>query len=315
MKAMVTGGAGFIGSHLVDGLLKRGFEVSVIDNLSTGKIENLNSEAKFFKEDICSSQIHKIFKEERPDYLFHLAAQIDVRKSVENPFFDAQVNILGTLNLLKAALDAGTKKIVFASSGGVIYGQTEDIPTPEGNPLAPISPYGIAKLAGEIYLKFYAETYDLPYIILRYANVYGPRQDPLGEAGVVAIFSLAMLKGEKVILYGYGKLERDYVFVEDVVKANILALENQKNGVFNIGTAKGTSVEELFQLMKKITGFEGEVEYREARSGELERSCLSFKQAQRIFGWSPKTELETGLQLTVEWFKEKFLKTTPEHTK
>jgi len=235
MKILVTGGAGFIGSHVVDAYLELGHEVVVVDNLSSGSIENLNPKAKFYEMDIRDSDIEDLFKNEKPDVVNHHAAQMDVRKSVEDPIYDADVNIIGSLNLLQNCIKYGVKKFIFASTGGAIYGEQDYFPADEEHPTRPLSPYGVAKLTVEKYLYFYKEVHGLNYVVLRYANIYGPRQNPHGEAGVVAIFTSKMLKGEQPVINGDGFQTRDYTFVGDVVRANVLALSYEKSDVFNIG--------------------------------------------------------------------------------
>ena len=304
MKCLVTGGAGFIGSHLVDRLIKEGHRVVIIDDLSTGKKENLNSKAKFYKIDICSSKISQIFKKEKPEIIFHYAAQIDVRKSVENPVEDAKINILGTLNILENCKKYKVKKFIFASTGGAIYGETDIIPTSETHPGQPLSPYGIAKLVAEKYLNYYYKVFGLPFLSLRLANVYGPRQNSKGEAGVVAIFCDEMLSGRQPIINGDGKQTRDFVCLEDVVYANILALKQNKSGIFNIGTAKETSVNEIFKKIKNLTKSNCKEIHGPAKPGEQKRSCLDYSKAKRELGWQPKYSLDNGLNKTVEWFKK-----------
>jgi UDP-glucose 4-epimerase len=303
MKVLVTGGAGFIGSHIVDSYLENGLEVVIVDNFFTGKRENINPEAKFYNMDICSLELKKIFEKEKPDFVNHHAAQIDVRKSVNEPYFDAKVNIMGTLNILKNSLKYKVKKLIFASSGGVIYGEVKDEPANENFLSCPISPYGISKLAGEEYIKFYGREFGLNYTILRYGNVYGPRQDPFGEAGVVAIFTNKMLKGETPIIYGDGRQIRDYVYVKDVVKANLLALEKGNNEIINIGTSIPTTVDELYHELKEIIKFKGKSEYAEERKGELKRSLLDRKKAKDILRWKPAYSLKQGLKETFEYFR------------
>jgi UDP-glucose 4-epimerase len=304
-KACVTGGAGFIGSHVVDGLIREGWEVFILDDLSTGKSENVNSKARFYKIDIRSHEVGKVFRREKPQLIFHLAAQIDVRKAAQDPEFDAGVNVLGTLNLLRAAVEFDIKKLIFSSTGGAIYGEVRDGAAVEGRLPLPGSPYGISKLAGEHYVRFYGESQELKYSVLRYGNVYGPRQDPLGEAGVVAIFSQAMLAQKSIVLYGHGKMERDYVYVEDVVEANLLAIERGHGEALNIGTGKATSVNELFSVMKQCTGYALQSDLKEKRYGELWRSCLDCTRAQSVLGWRAKTRLRSGIEKTLEWFKSK----------
>ncbi|MEM4398120.1 MAG: NAD-dependent epimerase/dehydratase family protein [Candidatus Woesearchaeota archaeon] len=304
MKIIVTGGCGFIGSNLVDELINQKHNVVVIDNLSTGKKENLNKKAVFYKVDIREKEkIEKIFKKEKPEIVFHHAAQIDVRKSVSNPEFDASINILGLINLLKASVDFKVKKFINISSGGVIYGENAKLPIKETESKNPVSPYGISKYTGELYVEFFNRIYGLRYTTLRYSNVYGPRQDPLGEAGVISIFSNLMLNNKRPTIFGDGKQTRDYVFVKDVVSANILAIEKGDNEAFNIGTMKETSVNDLFRLMKKILKFNQEPIYAEPRAGELLKNCLDNTKAKKILGWKPEYDLEKGLIETINWLK------------
>jgi len=304
MNVLVTGGAGFIGSHVVDGLLKEGLSLIVVDNLSTGKIENLNPNALFYQQSIEDEEMmERVFMLHKPAYIFHLAAQSSVSVSVRNPVEDAKTNILGTLVLLQKSVKYGVKKFIFSSTGGAIYGDNVKIPTPETEIPNPISPYGIAKLSVEKYLDFFSKEYGLEYVSLRYSNVYGPRQDPYGEAGVVAIFTNRMLKGEKVTIFGDGEYVRDYVYVDDVVRANILAMEKGKNVVLNIGTGRGTTVNELFMMLKSITGYSDEPEYAPPRKGDVRKSILDCSKAKEILGWEPEVSLEEGLRRTVEHFK------------
>ncbi len=226
MKVLVTGGAGFIGSHIVDKLIEEGYEVIVVDDLSSGKEKNINKKAKFYRLNIQDSGLESVFQKEEPDYVNHHAAQIDVRRSVSYPILDAKINVLGTINLLQNCLKYKTRKVIFASSGGAIYGEQQVFPAPENHPLRPISPYGITKLVAEHYLYYYKTIYELDYMSLRYANVYGPRQDPFGEAGVIAIFIKKMLNEEQAIINGDGEQTRDFVYVEDVARANLLAMKN-----------------------------------------------------------------------------------------
>lgn len=304
MNVLVTGGAGFIGSHVVEGLIKEGFSLIVVDNLSTGKIENLNPKALFYQQDIEDEEMmERIFMLHKPVYVFHLAAQSSVSISVRNPVEDARTNILGTLVLLQKSVKYGVKKFIFSSTGGAIYGDNVNIPTSEEELPNPISPYGIAKLSVERYLDFFSKEYNLDYVSLRYSNVYGPRQDPYGEAGVVAIFTNKMLRGEKVTVFGDGEYIRDYIYVDDVVKANILAMEKGKNMVLNIGTGKGTTVNELFKMLKNIIGYTDEPVHAPPRKGDVRRSVLDCSKAKQILGWEPKVSLEEGLRRTVEYFK------------
>jgi UDP-glucose 4-epimerase len=303
MKVMVTGGAGFIGSHLVDRLIQEGHDVVVVDNLSTGKKKNVNRAARFYKADILSSKMEKIFKKEKPDLLSHHAAQMDVRRSVADPIYDAQVNILGFLNLLENAVRHGTKKVVFASSGGAVYGEQETFPAPENHPVRPVSPYGISKLSGEHYLYYYQRVAGLNYVALRYANVYGPRQDPFGEAGVVAIFSQKALMNDQPIINGNGKQTRDYVFVEDVVESNMATLDAGIQGVFNVGTGRETSVNQLFRNLVEITGSKAKEVYGPEKRGEQLRSVLDSSKLKKATDWEPKVQLADGLSMTVDYFR------------
>ncbi len=306
MKVLVTGGAGFIGSHIVDKLIEKGFEVFIIDNLSTGKRENINEKAKFVCGDINDERLlNNLFKENNFSYIFHLAAQISVSNSVREPVKDAQVNIIGSLKLIKKSIESGVKKIIFSSTGGAIYGEAETFPTTEEVFPKPVSPYAIAKFSVENYLRFAKREFGLNYTILRYSNVYGPRQDPCGEAGVVAIFSSRMLQNKNTIIFGDGKYIRDYVFVSDVAQANIKAMENGDGKIFNISTAKGTSVNELFQILKELTGYRKAPFYKPEREGDVRKSVLSYEKAKRELKWEPKINIDEGLKSTVEWFKEK----------
>lgn len=306
MKILVTGGAGFIGSHLVDRLIGEGHKVFVIDNLSSGKRENLNPKAKFYQADIQDQKISNIFKKEKPEIVFHYAAQIDLRKSVEKPIEDAKINILGSLNILENCKKFKIKKIVFASTGGAMYGEAKILPTPEDYPTNPPSPYGIAKLTIEKYLNYYYQIFGLPYVALRLANVYGPRQNSKGEAGVIAIFCDKMLKGEQPIIYGNGEQSRDFVFVDDVAEANILAMKSKKVGIFNIGTGKETDINAIFEKTKKLTGAKCKKIHIPAKIGEQRRSYLDYSRIKKELGWQPKYNFTDGLKKTVDWFKNYF---------
>ncbi len=304
MKILVTGGAGFIGSHVVDRLVLEGHSVSVIDNLSTGKIENVNREAKFHKIDIISPRIERVFKKERPELICHFAAQMDVRRSVADPIYDAQSNIIGMLNLMENGLRYGVRKVIFASTGGAVYGEGVPYPTSEECIPRPISPYGISKLTGEHYLIYYNVSYGLNYVVLRYANVYGPRQDPFGEAGVVAIFNQKILRDEQPVINGNGMQTRDYVYVDDVVDAVIASTYNDINDVFNVGTGVETSVNELFRHLIEITGKSHIKEvYGQAKKGEQLRSCLSYDKIRKALDWEPRVPLREVLTRTVEFFR------------
>ena len=306
MKILVTGGAGFIGSHIVDAFLNLGHTVVVVDNLYTGRLENLNTKAKFYLMDISTKEIKKVFQQENFDVVCHHAAQMDVRKSVADPIFDAGINVLGTLNLLQNCVRFSVKSLLFASTGGAIYGKQENFPCDEDHPVQPVSPYGITKLTVEKYLHFYSTEYKINYIILRYANVYGPRQNPQGEAGVVAIFCNKLLSGKQPIINGDGKQTRDYVYVEDVVKANVLGLSSDKNGIFNIGTGIETDVNELFDKLNTYTGEKVKRVHGPPMPGEQSRSVISFKKAEKILSWKPEVTIDTGLKITLDFFKANY---------
>ena len=303
MKILVTGGAGFIGSHVVDRLVQEGHEVVVLDNLVTGKRKNINKAVEFYKMDIESSGLERVFRKERPSVVYHLAAQMDVRRSVEDPVFDARVNILGMLNVLEQAVKHGTRKVIFSSSGGAIYGEQEIFPAPESHSLRPLSPYGISKLSGEQYLMYYQRLTGIEYAILRYANVYGPRQDPEGEAGVVAIFAQKLLNGEQPIVNGNGRQTRDFVFVEDVVEANMAVLDREAQGVFNVGTGQETTINTLFQILLEQTKSTAKELHGPAKKGEQQRSVIDATKFRQELGWDPKVTLEEGLGRTVEYFR------------
>ncbi len=306
MKILVTGGAGFIGSHVTDRYTAAGHRVVVVDNLTTGKMENLNPKARFYQSDIRDQGMEEIFAREQPDVVNHHAAQMDVRKSVQDPVFDASINILGMLNLLEKAVRHGVNRFIFASSGGAIYGdQPENAdPASEEIPLQPISPYGVAKATGELYLHYYKVVHGLDYVALRYGNVYGPRQDPFGEAGVVAIFTEKLLADRQAIINGDGLQTRDYVYVEDVAEANLLALHSKASGSFNIGTGEEKNVNELFWCLLQIMGKSAQEAHGPAKPGEQRRSVLNCTRAQTGLGWKAKVSFEEGLRRTVEYFKE-----------
>lgn len=304
MKIMLTGGAGFIGSNIADAYIERGYEVAILDNLSTGREQNLNKRARFFKTDLRDAEsIRRIINEVQPDIVNHHAAQIDVRKSVDNPQFDAEVNIIGLLNLLQAVKDISIRKFIFASSGGASYGEQSYYPADEAHPQNPESPYGICKLASEKYLRYYNRIYGISYIALRYANVYGPRQDPLGEAGVVAIFTNKLLKNERCTIFGDGRQTRDYIFVKDVVKANLAATVSDYNGCINVGTGVETDVNSLYSLLSHIIGCSYEPIYADARPGEQRRSVISNTLLREILGIDDLTPLKRGIEETVEYFR------------
>jgi UDP-glucose 4-epimerase len=302
MRVLLSGGAGFIGSHVAYHLLSRGHEVAVVDDLSSGKRENVPKGASFHKLDIRTG-CTDLFEEFRPEALCHQAAQMDVRRSVREPDFDAEVNVLGTLRLLENCVRYGVEKVVFASTGGAVYGEQKAFPAPEDHPQYPVSPYGVSKLAGERYLNFYHVQYGLPYAALRYANVYGPRQDPHGEAGVVAVFCGNLAAGRLSTIYGTGEQTRDYVHVEDVARANVLAVEGvSPPGAYNIGTGIETSVEELYELLREISGKGLPPKHGPRRPGEQARSSISPAKAARMLSWRPAIELTAGLEGTLRFF-------------
>ncbi|MBI5216301.1 MAG: NAD-dependent epimerase/dehydratase family protein [Ignavibacteriae bacterium] len=304
MNILVTGGAGFIGSHIVDAYIEAGHNVTILDNLSTGRMVNLNSKAQFFQMDIREFAIDKIFDEGKFDVVNHHAAQMDVRKSVLDPIFDSSINILGTLNVLENCKRTGVKKFIFASTGGAIYGEQDYFPADEAHPQRPLSPYGITKSAVEKYLFYYQEVWGIRSTILRYANVYGPRQNPHGEAGVVAIFAKKMLAGEQVTINGDGKQTRDYVFIRDVVQANLLALNQKTSDTFNIGTGIETTVNEIYSVLETALGKQCKSIHAPAKEGEQLRSVLSFEKIRTSLGWQPTVSLRQGLEATVKYFQE-----------
>ncbi len=304
MRVLVTGGAGFIGSHVVDHLLASGHEAAVVDNLSSGRRENVSEEARFYEADIRGG-CEEAFEEFRPEVLCHHAAQIDVQRSVREPDFDAEVNVLATLRLLENCVAHGVEKVLFASSGGAVYGEQQEFPATEDHPQYPVSPYGVAKLACERYLHVYHGQYGLPYVALRYANVYGPRQDPHGEAGVVAIFAGNLAAGRTSTINGTGEQTRDYVYVGDVARANALAIEKEvPPGAYNVGTGAETSVNGLYGLLLEASGRDLPPEHSPAKPGEQFRSSVDPSLAGRILGWRPETDLTGGLEETLRFFSE-----------
>jgi len=302
MKVLVTGGAGFIGSHVVDALVRQGYQVVVVDNLSTGRPENINPAATFYQADISNSELEEIFEKERPELINHQAAQTVIQKSMEDPVFDAKQNILGSLNLVLQCLRFGVKKIIYASSVGV-YGEPKYLPLDENHPVNPISYYGISKHTAEHYLHLAHLQHMLSYVVLRYSNVYGPRQSPEGEAGVVAIFTRQMLHGERPTIFGKGDKTRDYVHVSDVVTANLLAMEGDGNGVYNLGTGVETSDQEMFNLLAELTGYQGKPHYAPVREGEIYKIYLDSSKAQKELGWQPRFLLREGLRETVNYYR------------
>ncbi len=304
MKVMVTGGAGFIGSHVVDACLAAGHEVVVIDDLSTGKRENVNPQARLHVLDMCDeAALEAVMAQERPEVISHQAAKANVRESMVKPQLYARVNVLGSLALLEAARRHGVRKMVYASTGGAVYGEPRYLPADEDHPIDPLDPYGASKHFVEHYLFIYRKHFGIDYTVLRYANVYGPRQDPLGEAGVVAIWTAQMLKGEPAVIFGSGEQERDFVYVGDIARANVLALSQGSGEIINLGSSIGTSINQVFDLVKASTGYAGERIHREAKQGEVFRSYITNAKAKAFLGWQPNISLKEGLALTVSHFR------------
>jgi UDP-glucose 4-epimerase len=301
-NVIVTGGAGFIGSHIVDLLIEKKFNVIIIDNLSTGKQENINIRAKYYKCDLSNfEEVKKIFEKEKPDFVFHLAAKINVRESIKNPIESAQINIMNTLNLLELSKDYKIKRFIFSSTGGAIYGDNAEIPTKEISPAVPISPYGCSKCAIEKYLISYNKIHNLKFTCLRYANVYGPRQNAQGEAGVISIFFEKLFAKETPIIFG-GIQTRDFVYVKDVARANLLSIEDKNSNIYNVSTEKETDIIEIFNKITKY--FKGRIgpEYRPMINGEQKRSCLCYEKIKRNLGWVPQVSLNEGLNNTYCWY-------------
>lgn len=306
MKIIVTGGAGFIGSHVVDTFINHGHEVVIVDDLSTGRRSNLNPSATFYQVDIRSPEMESIFEKEQPQIVDHHAAQMDVRRSVEDPLFDADVNVLGSIKLIELARKYNVERFIYISTGGAVYGEPEYLPCDEDHPINPICPYGASKHTVEHYLFMYRELYNLDYIVLRYPNVYGPRQDPHGEAGVVAIFSGQMLKNSPVVINGDGEQERDFVYVLDCARANLLALNTENtNTIFNLGFGVGTTINEVYENLKEITDYQLTAKHGPPKAGETRRIFLKAKKADEYLDWKPTVNLKTGLGETVKYFREK----------
>lgn len=303
MKILVTGGAGFIASHITDALIDDGHTVFVLDNLITGFEKNINPKAVFIKKDIIDPTLSELFEKEKFDLVNHHAAQMDVRKSVADPSFDATTNILGTINLLQNSVKTGVKKFIFASTGGAVYGEQINFPADENHPTNPVSPYGISKLTVEKYLYFYYLQHKLKYTILRYANIYGPRQNSMGEAGVVAIFSTKLLKGEQPIINGSGEQTRDYVYVGDVVKANMITMMEDACEIYNVGTGLETDVNTLYKMLNKIIGKGQAEKHGPPAPGEQMRSVISTDKLFKKFNWRLSTNLQEGLVQTVNYFR------------
>ena len=303
MNILVTGGAGFIGSHIVDAYLSAGHSVVAVDNLSTGSTSNVNAAATFIQGDIESMDLHSLFQKYRFDLVNHQAARGNPRESVRDPVAFFETNVRGGLNVLEAARANGTRKVIYSSSGGCVYGQLKRVPADEDHPLQPIDPYGASKECFETYVRAYATQYGLTYTILRYANIYGPRQNPYGEVGVVGIFAARMLAGNPVTINGDGNTSRDYVYIEDCVQANVRAIDAGDNETLNIGTGVGTSVNGIFDLLSNLTGYEAAAVHGPAQAGEVPRNELGASRAREVLGWTPSVPLAVGLERTVAHLK------------
>ena len=304
MNVLVTGGAGFIGSHLVDRFIADGHTVAAVDILATGKRANVNPQAALYEIDIRSPALAAAFEAARPEVVFHVAAHASVSESVRDPMHDAEVNVLGTLNVLQQCAAYGVGRFVFSSTGGALYGEPERLPADEEHPVSPLSPYGASKAAAEAYVQTHCALSGIRYTILRYGNVYGPRQDPFGEAGVVAIFANAMMRGQPPTIFGDGSHERDYVYVDDVVRANVLALAQAEDGVYNIGTGEGTTVAQVFDALAGVTDYGGSPEHAAERPGDVHRIYLDVRRAERGLGWRAAVSLEEGIRCTVDAMRE-----------
>jgi len=308
MRILVTGGAGFIASHIVDAYINEGHRVCVIDNLSTGKESNINKQSDFYQLDVRSKQIEDVFRNFKPEIVNHHAAQIDVRKSVEDPITDADINVLGTVNLLQLSVKYNVNKFIFASTGGAIYGEQINFPADEEHPTNPVSPYGVSKLCAEKYINYFHLQHGLPYLILRYSNVYGPRQNPHGEAGVVAIFVNKLIHGETPVINGDGLQTRDFVYVKDVVEANLIAIKTKFSGILNIGTGIETDILTIYRFIIDALKIKKEPVFGAPKPGEQRRSSITGRKAKEEMGWEPVYTLERGLKETVEYFKSNLKK-------
>jgi len=304
MKILVTGGAGFIGSHVTDLLLEAGHQVVVVDDLSTGRRSNLNPNATFYEMDIRSPDMEEVFSRERPQVISHHAAQMDVRHSMEDPIHDADVNILGSIKLAQLAVKYGTRKFIHISSGGAAYGEPEYLPCDEEHPIKPLCHYGASKYTFELYLHVFNANYNLDYSVIRYPNVYGPRQNPHGEAGVVAIFAQRMLRGDQVVINGDGQQVRDFVYVTDCAQSNLLVLEKGNKKVYNLGYGIGTTINEIYQKLKNITNYEKDALHGPAKAGETFKIYLDASRAELDLGWRPSIPLDEGLLRTVSYIKD-----------
>ena len=303
VKVMVTGGAGFIGSHIVDSLVNEGYEVVIVDNLNTGARQNINPKARFYEVNICSPELARVFESEGPQIVCHQAAQTIISRSVADPLFDANVNILGSINLISNCLRYGVKKIIYASSGGAVYGEPKHLPANEKHPVDPLSQYGASKHTVEHYLHLYWLQYGLEYVSLRYSNIYGPRQNPAGEAGVIAIFTSQMLCGEQPTIFGKGDKTRDYTYVSDIARANVLAIRAGKTGIYNLGTGVETSDRQIFDMVAQNLGYKGDPNFAQVRKGEIYRICLDSSKAKAELGWQPLTSVKDGIAQTVAFFQ------------
>lgn len=304
MNILVTGGAGFIGSHVVDAYIERGHHVTVVDDLSTGRKSNLNPKAEFYELDIRSPKIHDLFRAQRFDVVNHHAARGNVRLSLDAPVEYADVNLMGGLNLLQASVATDVKKFIYISTGGCVFGELRQIPADEEHSIAPIEPYGASKACLELFLPVFRNVHGLHYAILRYPNVYGPRQNPFGEAGVISIFSRQMLQGNPIVINGDGEQERDYVYVGDEVLANVALLSGGDDRAFNLGWGTGVSVNEIYRRLKAVAGHDGEARHGPAKPGEVRRSCLSSSRIQQELGWKPGVGLDEGLKRTFEFVRD-----------
>jgi UDP-glucose 4-epimerase len=306
MKILVTGGAGFIASHVVDRLIAEGHEVAIVDNLSTGSREDVNPKARFYELDLVSPALRDVFERERPEVVNHHAAQANVTRSMSEPMIDATNNVLGSLNLFECARTHGVRKVVYASTGGAVYGEPQIIPVPETHPAQPLAHYGVSKHAAELHLRVYAVNFGLTYTILRYANVYGPRQVPHGEAGVVPIFATTLLAGGRPRIFGDGKKTRDYIHVADVAEANVLALTLARNEIVNVGTGVETTDFEVFDAVRKVLGLGVEPIYAPKRPGEVERIALDIAKAGRLLHWHPRMAFRDGIALTIPYYQKRY---------
>jgi UDP-glucose 4-epimerase len=304
LRILVTGGAGFIASHVAERYLSLGHEVSVVDNLVTGKLQNLPPQARFYEVDLTGDELDRVFAAEKPEVVSHHAAHIDVRRSVADPAYDARMNVLGSLSLLECCRRHEVRKVIYAGTGGALFGEAAYLPVDEAHPINPISPYGVSKHTVEHYLFAYRTTSGLDYTVLRYPNVYGPRQDPHGEAGVVAIFSLQFLGGEQPRIFGDGTKTRDYCFVGDVVEANVLALENGSGGLYNLGWGEEISDLEIYEAVRQAAGVDTEPEFASERPGEVQRVALDASLAAAELGWRPGVRLPEGIALAVEFYRQ-----------